>query len=356
MLIVEDDVTVSELVADVLTDAGYRPLAIADHALIAETVERWRPRCVLLDGELTPAGESRSWRDAAAIRRAHPALPVVLFTGDATVVAEARAARSYRSRAAGFAGIIGKPFVIEELLATVKAAVDGSPDTDVLGIIVHELRQPLTVIRGQVQFARRRLGADPEGERLALDRTLTQVDRMDGLIDQLLDHARLAADGFSLDVALLDLAGAVAQVIATHEYGATPRISFGRPSGTVPIYGDAARIAQIVDNLLSNALKYSAAGTPIEVSLTTDGVQAEVRVADHGVGVPEEERQLLFTPFYRTSRVGDVRGTGLGLHISRKLAEHHGGRLWLDASSSAGSVFAFAVPVAHGDLIPARSS
>lgn len=358
VLIVEDDLTVSELVADVLTDAGYRSLAIADHALIAETVERWRPRCVLLDGELTRAGESRSWHDAAAIRRAHPGLPVVLFTGDATVATEARAARSYRSRAAGFAGIIGKPFVIEELLATVRAAVETSPDTDtnVFAMIVHELRQPLTVIRSQVQLAQRRLGADPEGERLALDRTLTQVERMDELIDQLLDHARLAADGFSLDVTLLDLAGAVAEVIATHEYGVTPRISFGRPTGTVPIYGDAVRIAQIIENLLSNALKYSAAGTPIEVSLTTDGVEAEVRVADHGVGVPEEERGLLFTPFYRTSRAREVRGTGLGLHISRKLAERHGGRLWLEASSSGGSVFAFAMPVARGDRIPARDS
>lgn len=355
VLIVEDDLTVSALVADVLTDAGYRSLAIADHALIAETVERWRPRCVLLDGELTRAGESRSWHDAAAIRRADPGLPVVLFTGDASVATEARAARSFRSRAAGFAGIIGKPFVIEELLATVRAAVETSPDTDLFAIIVHELRQPLTVIRSQVQLARRRLGADPEGERLALDRTLTQVHRMDELIDQLLDHARLAAEGFSLDVTLLDLGDAVADVIATHEFGATPRISFGRPSGTVPIYGDPARIAQIAENLLSNALKYSAAGTPIEVSLTTDGVEAEVRVADHGVGVPEDERQLLFTPFYRTSRVLDVRGTGLGLHISRKLAESHGGRLWLDASSSAGSVFAFVVPVARGDRIPARS-
>ncbi len=193
MLIVEDDPTVSELVAGVLADAGYRPLAIADHALITETVERWHPRCVLLDGELAPTGESRSWRDAAAIRRAHPTLPVVLFTGDATVVAEARAARSYRSRIAGFAGIIGKPFVIEELLATVKAAVDGSPETDVLGMSVNELRQPLTVIRGQVQFARQHVGEDPEGERLALDRTLTQVDRMDDLIDELLEHARIAA-------------------------------------------------------------------------------------------------------------------------------------------------------------------
>ena len=353
VLVVEDDAVVSELVVNVLADAGYRPVAIADHGLIAGTVERWHPRCVILDGELLPTGESRSWRDAAAIRRAHPALPVVLFTGDADAVAEARARHSYRSRAAGFAGIIGKPFAIVDLLATVKAAVDGSHETDPVGMIVHELRQPLTIIRGRVQLARQHLVADPARGGHEMDETLTQVDRMDDLIDQLLDHARLGAEGFSLNVALLDLAETLAQVIAAHEDGANGRIRFERPAGVVPIYADAVRIAQIVDNLLSNALKYSAVGTSIAVSLTTNGLEAEIRVADHGVGVPDEERALVFTAFYRTSRSRGIRGTGLGLHISRKLAERHGGRLWLDATSTAGSVFALALPVARGDPLSA---
>jgi signal transduction histidine kinase len=352
VLIVEDDTAVSELVAGLLTDAGYHAVPIADHALIAQTVERWHPRCVILDGELMPSGESRSWRDAAALRRTHPALPVVLFTGDAAAVAEARAGRSYRSRAAGFTGIIGKPFRVEELLATVKTAVDGSARVDALGMIVHELRQPLTVIRGEMQRALRHVDEDPEGGRAAMNQVITQVVRMDELIDQLLDHERLAAEGFSLNVTLLDLAEALTQAISRHENGAAARISFDRPSGAVPVYGDAVRIAQIVDNLLSNASKYSATGASINVSLSTDGVTADVRISDHGVGVPADERALLFTPFYRTSRVRGIRGTGLGLHISRKLAEHHGGRLWLDASSDAGSIFALALPVARADPLP----
>jgi signal transduction histidine kinase len=352
VLIVEDDTAVSELVAGLLTDAGYHAVPIADHALIAQTVERWHPRCVILDGELMPSGESRSWRDAAALRRTHPALPVVLFTGDAAAVAEARAGRSYRSRAAGFTGIIGKPFKVEELLATVKTAVDGSARVDALGMIVHELRQPLTVIRGEMQRALRHVDEDPEGGRAAMSQVITQVVRMDELIDQLLDHERLAAEGFSLNVTLLDLAETLTQAISRHENGAAARISFDRPSGAVPVYGDAVRIAQIVDNLLSNASKYSATGASINVSLSTDGVTADVRISDHGVGVPADERALLFTPFYRTSRVRGIRGTGLGLHISRKLAEHHGGRLWLDASSDAGSIFALALPVARADPLP----
>ena len=352
VLIVEDDIAVSQLVVEVLTDAGYHPVAVADHALIAETVALWRPRCVILDGELMPSGESRAWRDAAALRRAHPTLPVLLFSGDEAIVAEVRAARSYRSRAAAFAGIIAKPFAIDDLLAMVRTSVEGSPQADLVASIVHELRQPLTVIRGQMQFATRHLGQDATRVRSAIDQTVTQLARMDDLVDELLDRARVAADGFSLDVALVDLADMLAHAIAAYEPGGGARISFVPPAGAVPVYADARRIAQIVGNLLSNALKYGPAEGPIEVSLTSDGIDAQILVSDHGIGIPDDEVALLFTPFFRSTRAGRIRGTGLGLHISRKLAENHGGRLWLDATSSAGSVFALALPVARGDAAP----
>lgn len=350
VLVVEDDVTLSELVSEVLTDAGYRPLVISDHALIADTVERWHPRCVLLDGELPTTGASRSWRDAAALHRANPDLPVILLTGDTAALAEARLARSYRSRSAAFAGIIGKPFDIEELLAVVKGAVDGSNAPDLFAMIVHELRQPLTVIRGHVQSARRHMHDEASADGLALDRALVQVDRMGALIAQLLDHARLATDRFSLDVTVLDLGGVIEVAVADHSYDRP--IEFERPSTPTLVYGDATRIAQILDNLLSNALKYSEAGSPVTVSLVATTTEAHIRVSDQGVGIPEGERALLFTPFYRTTRTRGVSGTGLGLYLSQQLALHHSGRLWLEQSSSAGSVFVLAIPLAHAAASP----
>lgn len=363
VLVVEDDVALSDLVGGLLTHAGYRPVNIADHAQIGAAVDRWHPRCVILDGEIRSTGRSRTWEDAAAIRRAHPSLPVLMFTGDGAALAEAQAGTSRRSRSAMFAGIVSKPFVVEEFLATVKSAVDGPneaitvfpdvgqlaadwPATDLFEVIVHELRAPLTVIRGQAQLARRYIGRNPEREREALDRAIAQADRMAQMISELLDHGRLASNGLSLQVVIFDLVGAVVDAIARHEYSASPRITLLRPSGDVSVHGDLGRIAQILDNLLNNAVKYSAAEDPIEVLVTTSGGEAQVRIADRGVGVPEDERARLFTPFFRTSRTRDVPGTGLGLHISKLLAERHGGRLWLDASSDAGSTFALALPVA----------
>ena len=365
VLVVEDDIALSDLVASLLTHAGYHPIAIADHSQIAAAVDKWKPGCVILDGEIRTTGESRTWVDAAAIRRAHPALPVVMFTADTASLAEMRAGRSDRSHAARFAGSVSKPFVVEEFLATVRAAIDAPaneapisvfpdvgklvadwPETDLFGTIVHELRAPLTVIRGQVQLARRHVDDDVDRSRRAMDGAVAQVDRMDTLITQLLDHARLASNGLSLDVVELDLAACVAETTATHEYGTSPHIALERPVAPVHVYGDPARIAQILDNLIGNARKYSSPDSQISVSVRTQGAEAQVRVRDQGVGVPEDERVLLFTPFYRTSVTRTTRGTGLGLHISKRLAERHGGRLWLEESSTAGSTFALALPLA----------
>ncbi len=379
VLVVEDDAALSEFVGGLLTQAGYHPVTIADHALIGAAVGRWQPRCVILDGEVASTGASRTWEDAAAIRRAHPTLPVLMFTADGAALAEAEAGTSRRSRAASFAGIVSKPFVIEEFLAAVNSAVDRSasvvatapptqpdsataeaitvfpdvgqlptnwPDTDLMGVVIHEMRAPLTVIKGQAQLARRNIGRDPAKERAAIDIVIEQTDRMAAMISELLDHSRLASNGLTLNVVAFDLVGAVVEAIARHEYEATPRISLRRPPGNVRVRGDEGRIAQILDNVLNNALKYSGPSAPIEVSLTVEGDQAQVRIADHGVGVPADEVALLFTPFFRTSRTRQASGTGLGLHISKRLAERHGGGLWLEASSSSGSVFALALPVA----------
>jgi signal transduction histidine kinase len=180
---------------------------------------------------------------------------------------------------------------------------------------------------------------------------------MSRLLADLLDSVRLASNALSLDVAAFDLVAAIADAVGRHDTGEPRRITFQWPHGTVPVRVDSERIAQILDNLLGNALKYSAPEMPIQVTLTMNGAEVEVRVADHGVGVPEDERSRLFTPFYRASSAGNVPGNGLGLHISRRLAERQGGRLWLEASSGAGSVFTLALPVAvdDGSASPAKA-
>ncbi|MDP9251419.1 MAG: ATP-binding protein [Chloroflexota bacterium] len=375
VLLVEDEPTVSKVVGKLLDEAGYEHVSIADHKLIAEAILKWKPQCIILDSDPGSAGHKRSWADAAAIRRAHPELPVLMFTADPAATAEARAGTSARSKAAGYAGVIDKPFLVLEFLATLKHAVNAPqpaalreskgisteaisvfPDlvgpastswavADFLSMAVHELRNPLTSIEGQAQRAQKFVATDPVRAAEALDVIREQTRRMNRLIGDLLDHARVGGGALSLDVVTFDLGVASAITIGLHEHEDTPRIKL-RASETVRVRGDPDRFAQILGNLLDNATQYSAPGSPIDVELTVTKTEAEVRVTDHGVGVPENERAMLFSPFFRSSRTREISGTGLGLHISRRIAEQHHGRLSLESSNSTGSVFVLTLPLA----------
>jgi signal transduction histidine kinase len=271
--------------------------------------------------------------------------------------------------------VIDKPFLVVEFLATLKHAVEtplprpsaaakglaaeaitmfpdlGGPAAekwtvaDFFSIAVHELRTPLTSIDGQTQLAQRFLAKDPARAADALARVREQSKRMNRLISDLLDHARVSVGALSLEVVTFDLGVATAITVQLNDVDPIAPITFSSP---VParIQGDPDRIAQILGNLLDNARKYSPPGSAIEVSLVIAGNEAQLRVTDHGVGVPDDEADRIFAPFYRTSRTRDVAGTGLGLHISRRIAEQHHGRLWLESTGDAGSVFALALPLA----------
>jgi len=385
VLLVEDEPLLSKLVGTLLDEAGYRHVTIADHNQIAAAVARWKPQCVILDSEPRSNGQGRSWEDAAAIRLAHPELPVLMFTADPRSMAEARAGTSARSKAAGFAGVMDKPFLVTEFLATLKhaveaphaaalpgveslaaetitvfpalgdrAAADWAP-ADFFSTAVHELRTPLTSVIGQAQLARRFIAHDPPRAGEAIDRVIDQARRMDRLIGELLDHARVSVGALSLEVVTFDLGLAIAVAIPQYEHADVRRITFPPPPQTIRVRGDPDRIAQIVGNLLDNALKYSPAGSPIAVSLEVVGQDVFVRVEDKGMGIPADERDRIFAPFYRTSKARAIAGTGLGLHISRRLAEQHRGRLWLERSADTGSVFTLALPLAES-VSPAPGS
>src|SRR5205085_4533671 len=142
-------------------------------------------------------------------------------------------------------------------------------------------------------------GQDSALERGAIDSAIAQVDRMARLITELLSQSRLSSNTLSLTVVAFDLAGAVLEAMARHDYGESPRINLQRPDFPVQVRGDPERIAQILDNLLDNGLKYSPAGSPIEISLTVRGAEPHVRVGAHGVGAPTDARARRFAPFYR---------------------------------------------------------
>jgi signal transduction histidine kinase len=231
---------------------------------------------------------------------------------------------------------------------TSSVSISTSAERDLFATTVHELRSPLTTISGQVQLARRFVAKDPAREREALSVALAQVARIDRLLDELADLSRATSSESPLDDVIFDLRDMVADAITRHETDDAPRFTVRSPDERVDVRGDGGKIARILDNLLDNAVKYSPASAPIDVSLLVIGDEAVVTVEDRGVGIPADAQDHLFSPYFRTVRTREIPGTGLGLHISRCVAEQHGGRLWLERSTETGSTFALALPLAVG--------
>jgi signal transduction histidine kinase len=231
---------------------------------------------------------------------------------------------------------------------------------DFLSIVSHELRTPLTSIQGYSQLLEGRLRGEHAGEskEMAHLRVIrSQVGRMRRLVDDLLDVSRIdRRGGVSIETADFDLATEAREAVARarREHG-DRHIEIEAPEAA-PVHADPDRLAQVLTNLLDNAVKYSPDGGPIRLALERRGGEVEVRVADAGIGIPAEHRDHVFERFYQADGDAGRRrfgGLGLGLYISRAIIDAHGGRIWAAANpEGAGSVFAFRIPRVAMPVVP----
>lgn len=221
-----------------------------------------------------------------------------------------------------------------------------------LSVAAHELKTPVTGLRGFAQLALRTL-AKPQPDAALLRQALTSVDqqsqKLTALVMQLLDVARIDAGKLRLarkptDVKAL-LQGVVAQ-FGAHEEGAS-RVRLSAPQAFAADI-DPLRVEQIVVNLLSNALRFAPEASPIDVALTAEGGYVRIAVTDSGPGVERDLRERIFERFYQ-GKSGLATGMGLGLYISREIAELHGGTLEFEAPAGGGSRFMVALPVDGGE-------
>ena len=217
--------------------------------------------------------------------------------------------------------------------------------TQFFAMASHEIKTPLTALSGNLQLAQRHLRkGEPDRAAASLDSALRQLQQMVRLVDDLLEVSRLDAAKFVIRPERIDLGALVDE--STERFRALDgesQIVLERPELPLWIDADPLRLGQVTDNLVSNARKYSA-GRPVRVEVGAEGNDAVIRVSDTGIGIPPEDRPNLFEPFFRTSNTALLPGTGLGLHISRRIAELHGGRLELESTSPAGSTFVVRLP------------
>ena len=218
--------------------------------------------------------------------------------------------------------------------------------------VSHELRTPLSLIRGYAETLLH-LELDPAEQRDYLERIDEVTGRLSALVGQILDVTHLQADPLILERAPVLFAALVTRLRGDLETsGRADRLSVDLPADLPPIEVDAARVGQILENLVENAFKYGPPDGLVGISARVDGEWLAVAVDDEGVGIPATERALVTEPFHRAWNVRESRipGTGLGLYICRRLVEAHGGRLWLEdrPDGRAGTRVLFTLPLLRG--------
>jgi two-component system OmpR family sensor kinase len=194
----------------------------------------------------------------------------------------------------------------------------------------HEVRTPLAALKTSLEVAIRR-PRDAAAYEEAIRDALAEIDRLNDLVNQLLTLER---SGMDLRLGPTPLAEVIAQALQRfHDVAAERRVTL-RQSGESVVLGDPARLAQVLDNLLSNAIRYSPPGGDILVSSDTQGDTVVLRVSDQGPGIPAEQQNAVFDRFFRIdpSRHHATGGAGLGLAICRAIVEGHGGRIAIEPS------------------------
>jgi PAS domain S-box-containing protein len=211
---------------------------------------------------------------------------------------------------------------------------------DFFAMVTHDLRTPLSTVKGSAQLLKRR--AEYASSRV--DAILGATAQMQRLIDDLADVLRLETGNVTLRRAPVDLAVLVNDVVrGAREAGEILRVTVVVPPTQVVGAWDQDRLRQVFVNLLDNTVKYSFAGSEVVVRIEDRGKEAHLVVIDQGPGIVPEHLPRLFDRFYRADATG-AGGLGLGLYISRMLVEAHGGRIWAESEVGRGSTFTVALP------------
>jgi PAS domain S-box-containing protein len=219
--------------------------------------------------------------------------------------------------------------------------------SDFVSTVSVELRTPLTSIYGFAQTLLRRDVVFEEPERRTfLEFIARESERLTAIVDTLLSVARLDAGDLTLSVESTDVGSIVEAALAGAASHANGHPLVAEVDGELAVHADPDKLQQVLDQLVSNAVKYSPDGGAVVVTARKLDDMVEVAVVDEGTGVPITERERIFSKFYKA---GDAhgRGTGLGLFIAQGLVREMGGRIWVDSEEGQGSRFAFVLPLAE---------
>ena len=282
-------------------------------------------------------------------------LVVPLTAGERTLGAVTLLALNGRPAFGADARVLAEKFASHASLALenarlyreAKRATEGRDQ--VLGVVSHDLRNPLSAIAMCAKVLRDDDGQMSAEERESLLTTIVQsADWMNRLIQDLLDVASIETGRLSLERGRQAAPALVSQAARMFEVEASQRrvqLEASAPSELPPVQVDASRIVQVLGNLLNNALKFTPDGGRIAVGAEARGGSVVFFVSDSGPGIPLADQPRVFDRYWQSRRTANKRGTGLGLSIAKGIIEAHGGRIWIESTPGEGAKFLFTIPV-----------
>ncbi|MBC7228308.1 MAG: GAF domain-containing protein, partial [Thermoflexales bacterium] len=293
--------------------------------------------------------EGRKWLEALEDWAAHPAdrtpgefVAERLQLGDRIVSVHAAPV----IRGTEYLGTVS---VFRDITAEVEA---DRAKSEFISTVSHELRTPMTSIKGYADLLMLGMaGPLDEQQKHFIGIIRNNAERMVALVSDLLDISRIESGRVQLDLRAVHIHEVVEQVAYTLQGRAQSKgltLQVNVPADLPPVWGDSNRVAQILTNLISNAIQYTPPGGKVAVSAHLNGDMLEVSVSDTGIGISKENQRKIFDRFFRADDplVQETPGTGLGLPITASLVQMHGGQIWVESELGEGSTFTFTLPLA----------